>query len=391
MLVFKGFRECVAILSPLFVVSWHFCLLFSGMGIPKPKIKKINHDRYAWMVSYSVKGKRIRKYFRGRDAARDHAEEVTATLLSTGLEIGELRPDERRALSLWRQAETELPLRPLDELIREELTRVRSVEGSSTIDSAIETLLERRRTENRKARTLADLEVRLRAVAIHFGGSTILATVTVNQVDEWLSSLNLSAQSVLNYRRVAHSLWAEGVRQGWCQSNPVSRAMKPNKPQREIGILVVADGRRLLAAADEEFEPCLLLQGWCGLRRSEVVDELEWSAITDTHVRIADGKTGRRLVPLQPGVAKSLQRLRRQGSLWTHTEQYYSACLGKLCSSLSIDLPRNALRHSFCTYRLAQAQNLAQTALEAGNSPEVIREHYAELVTQDEGQRWFAL
>ena len=32
----------------------------------------------------------------------------------------------------------------------------------------------------------------------------------------------------------------------------------------------------------------------------------------------------------------------------------------------------NALRHSFISYRVAQTQNVAQVALEAGNSPRVV-------------------
>ena len=51
----------------------------------------------------------------------------------------------------------------------------------------------------------------------------------------------------------------------------------------------------------------------------------------------------------------------------------------------------NALRHSFITYRVAQIKNVAQVALEAGNSPEMIFEHYRELVTADAAKEWFSV
>ena len=51
----------------------------------------------------------------------------------------------------------------------------------------------------------------------------------------------------------------------------------------------------------------------------------------------------------------------------------------------------NGLRHSYCSYRLASVKNIAQVALEAGNSPAMIREHYMELVTEAEANRWFAI
>jgi integrase len=51
----------------------------------------------------------------------------------------------------------------------------------------------------------------------------------------------------------------------------------------------------------------------------------------------------------------------------------------------------NALRHSFISYRVAQTQNVAQVALEAGNSPGMIFKHYRELVQPDEAKAWFAI
>jgi hypothetical protein len=50
---------------------------------------------------------------------------------------------------------------------------------------------------------------------------------------------------------------------------------------------------------------------------------------------------------------------------------------------------RNALRHSFISYRLAQTQNKHQVAEEAGNSPRMIDSHCRELVTPEQAQEWF--
>ncbi len=51
----------------------------------------------------------------------------------------------------------------------------------------------------------------------------------------------------------------------------------------------------------------------------------------------------------------------------------------------------NALRHSYISYRVAQVQNVAQVALEAGNSPQMIFQHYRELVQPDAAKAWFAI
>ena len=52
---------------------------------------------------------------------------------------------------------------------------------------------------------------------------------------------------------------------------------------------------------------------------------------------------------------------------------------------------KNGLRHSFCSYRLAQTSDAAKVALEAGNSPTMIFRHYRELVTPDQAQEWFSI
>lgn len=52
---------------------------------------------------------------------------------------------------------------------------------------------------------------------------------------------------------------------------------------------------------------------------------------------------------------------------------------------------KNALRHSFISYRLADIQAAAQVALEAGNSPQMIFGHYRELVRAMDAEKWFGI
>lgn len=52
---------------------------------------------------------------------------------------------------------------------------------------------------------------------------------------------------------------------------------------------------------------------------------------------------------------------------------------------------KNALRHSFISYRVAETQNVNQTALECGNSPAIIFKNYRELVREAEAKKWFAI
>ena len=55
------------------------------------------------------------------------------------------------------------------------------------------------------------------------------------------------------------------------------------------------------------------------------------------------------------------------------------------------DGPRNVLRHSFISYRIADVKSADQVALEAGNSPSIIFKHYRELTTEEQAEKWFSI
>jgi hypothetical protein len=54
-------------------------------------------------------------------------------------------------------------------------------------------------------------------------------------------------------------------------------------------------------------------------------------------------------------------------------------------------MKRNALRHSFCSYRLAATKNANQTALEAGHSANILFKHYRQLCSESEAANWFSI
>jgi hypothetical protein len=58
---------------------------------------------------------------------------------------------------------------------------------------------------------------------------------------------------------------------------------------------------------------------------------------------------------------------------------------------VNIPWRKNALRHSFISYRVAKTDNVDKVALEAGNSAAVIRSNYLKMVTSAQGRRWFAI
>ncbi len=52
---------------------------------------------------------------------------------------------------------------------------------------------------------------------------------------------------------------------------------------------------------------------------------------------------------------------------------------------------KNALRHSYISYRVAEVQDVPKVALEAGNSGQMIFQHYRELVQAKDAKEWFGI
>jgi hypothetical protein len=119
------------------------------------------------------------------------------------------------------------------------------------------------------------------------------------------------------------------------------------------------------------------------------------------HIEItaANAKTAsRRIVPILPNLAAWLKDAsQKTGKIFPHTRAYFhelqrNVSTGTETKKLdALTWKHNALRHSFISYRIADIQNVAQVALEAGNSPAMIFGHYRELVTANEAKTWFAI
>ncbi|MBQ7024899.1 MAG: tyrosine-type recombinase/integrase [Akkermansia sp.] len=178
--------------------------------------------------------------------------------------------------------------------------------------------------------------------------------------------------SVHSYRKgraILHSVFAYGLRQGWCAVNPVDAVEAPVAQEKEIVPLAVAEVERLEAAARSpehaDMRLSLHLMTYCGLRPSEVSrlrpEDISF-ATQEVVVRPLVSKTGGgRVVPLR--------------------------CTGKL-RGVSCIIPRNwsnrwrglrraagfshwqadVLRHTFATYHLLHFRNPGELQLEMGHS-----------------------
>lgn len=155
----------------------------------------------------------------------------------------------------------------------------------------------------------------------------------------------------------------------------------------------------LLKHADPDLIPFIAIGAFAGLRSMEI-ERLDWSEIdlAQGHIEIkaANAKTAaRRLAPLTPNLRDWLAPFHRPAGRVFEMSTAGGALtmrLQDLAKRAGLDgWRKNALRHSFISYRVAEVQNVAQVALEAGNSPQIIFANYRSLVKPAEATRYFAI
>jgi integrase len=142
----------------------------------------------------------------------------------------------------------------------------------------------------------------------------------------------------------------------------------------------------------------LAIGAFCGLRTSEL-SRLDWRSIDlaagfiRIEANIAKTAT-RRIIPIPGNLQAWLAPLAQaEGPINPSTDDrgLNHRWVRGPARSAGVTWVKNGLRHSFCSYRLAQTSDAAKVALEAGNSPTMIFRHYRELVTPDRAQEWFSI
>jgi integrase len=217
------------------------------------------------------------------------------------------------------------------------------------------------------------------------------------QISQWIIDAKVGIRRTRNLRDAVITLFNFARENLYLPSTIKTEAEKVKRQRVAIDQVLTytpAELKVLLECALPRFIPVILLGAFAGLRMAEIY-RMDWSAIrweqSVIEVRASQAKTRRRrLVPLLPNLAAWLAPYRGQfGPIFPDGRN--DLHVDKLRENSGIIWKRNALRHSFISYRVASVKNLAQVALEAGNSPNIIQEHYLELATEEEAKTWFAL
>jgi integrase len=155
-----------------------------------------------------------------------------------------------------------------------------------------------------------------------------------------------------------------------------------------------------LATVRPEFVPFVAIGAFAGLRTAEI-QRLDWGQVDleQGHIEIKkrNAKTrARRLVPILPNLAKWLAPYKQsEGPVAPFARTQYLVQRETETTpkgeTLKIDWKRNALRHSFGSYRLSIVKDENQVALEMGNSPATLYSNYRGITKEPAAVEYFAI
>ena len=239
----------------------------------------------------------------------------------------------------------------------------------------------------------------LRTYLIRFADSfqTNIGSINTTSIVRWLDSLKIGPRSRNNVRQAVVTLFNFARRRGYLPKSETTEAADVETVRDhggEIAVLTPAELAKLLRKSNPLYQLYFALAAFTGIRSAELL-RLEWSEINlekgHIEVKARKAKTAtRRLVPIQPNLAKWLATYRRQrGKLFQSRRTVDSAI--KFAKRAGIPWTANVLRHSYATYRLSILPDAARVALEMGNSPAKLFTNYRELDRHNHAPDWFAI
>jgi integrase len=347
---------------------------------------------------FGGRGNTHRRKFTSKKAALIYAQERAiqmANAASARYRLTEVQCyDYERALEILKPTGKTILQLAHDELERWQIAQQIKITESPLVSDLVEQFLADKRRQELSHYHLRDLDVRLSRFKSDF--QLPINRIGRAELEAWLNGLGVKSRTWNNYRAAIAALCKFAKERKYLPSDwaEIDAIAAVKLKRRRIAIFTPDNMSTLLSAASERILPAIVIGAFAGLR-SEEVQRLHWSDIKwdkgYIFLREDITKTNRtRTVPILDNLAEWLQPWSEaSGKVCT----YANLSVGKtnLARRVGLKWSKNILRDSFISYRLAQTQDLAKVALEAGNSPSVIHRHYLELAVPAEAEKWFAI
>ncbi|MEI6194184.1 MAG: site-specific integrase [Verrucomicrobiota bacterium] len=391
-----------------------------------------NKGRESFTLSYHAAGKRVLKMFASLDEAVAEGKAKATTLANGELDALHLRAEDARVYVYCAQMAKSTGM-PLDLLVKDAVEAVKIVDGKVSLlemakefkrrkmhelpdkmlPVAVDEMIETRTKDGTGDAYVRVLKVYLNQLKESFNCQ--LRAVTTGQLADYLRNQDVSSRSKNNARATIGAFFKFCKERGWLPRDHEGIELVPKFKEKPTDITIYSpwEVTQFLNHSRPEMVPFLAIGAFAGLRSAEI-ERLDWSEVhlADKFIEIkaAKAKTAsRRIVPITGNLAKWLKdhakdegrvvpfdNVNKQiGWLVEDTNQALKEAAendGKDPEKAKkVKWKKNALRHSFISYRVAETQDVAKVALEAGNSPQIIFQHYRELVQPKEAKAWFGI
>ena len=388
-----------------------FLKVKSGSAVV-PIYRTESKGRVRYTLSFYRDGRRLRKIYNDLESAKKEALFVAQRIQSGMQHVTDLKPHERDTFKAAEALLEKLGI-PLYAAV-EDYVRARNVAGDeslsvmaaeynkifgnivrrATVPEAVAELIKIREQDGASVKYLGQLRTTLNRFAAKFTGP--IMEITGPDVDAWLRSLNISPVTRNAMLRCIKVLFSFAKAQNYLPSEKATAVELMQQVRVKLDdVVLFTPGQMttLLHNASPELVPILAIGAFAGIRMAEL-NRLDWSAVDldrgFIEIRAGQAKTAsRRVIPISDNLAAWLTPLPRKGKIVRTPD--LQTFLPALARALKIEWPRNVLRDSFISYRIAIVQSADQVALEAGNSPSIIFKHYRELTTPNVAEKWFSI
>ena len=228
-----------------------------------------------------------------------------------------------------------------------------------------------------RAMYIADLKKRLARFCADFGERRI-AGITVEELDNWLRNLDCGPKSRANFRANVGVMFSYAERRRVIDSNPVLRTAQPKLVDKPPEIFSVDELAALLHAAlsnAPDVVPMLAIGAFAGVREAEI-KRLNWSEVDQRrgHIEIKSSKAKsarRRIIEMQPNLRDWLRPYAGMTGAVVPVNARKKLDSVRKAAGLA-RWPKNGLRHSFASYRLAAIHDAPRVASELGHTSPIM-------------------
>ncbi len=351
----------------------------------------LKNGKACWKVDWRAGGRRERRFFDTKTAALTFANSTKKELKDYGSAWAALPPMVRAELATcWTNARDRGY--SVVEACRLWEATSQSTRVLTTVKQLVDQCILAKQSQELRPESLRIFSVTLKQFKKD-RESVPAGAITSAEISEFVSQRNWGAWRRRGAIIDLHNLFEWGCSTGLLARNPVKGVKRPSIDHKTPKVLSPERCQDLLALCRAEFPkllPWLCISLFAGVRPAEV-ERLNWSDIKGGLIHLSSDQAkgrARRLVTVRPNLAAWLE---------IGKPKTKSVCVSNhraMAHKLRIrfrEWPRDVLRHSFISYEVARSKDVQATAIESGNTPDVIFRHYREVVTPEDAARFWSI